>query len=321
MKRLSVVISVILCFALLFGGCTAASKFEALNKALDKTNTLKSYSFKADVSGDFKITDMDEATLGMSADDLSSVLNLMAIKFSGSVINDKDAGSLSSEMDMSFNVMGMDLGFKTWQKVTEDGESESIVQNPQIPGMEDYSGKEYTVTKLNVDDSAKAYEQVFTKMLNDFVLENSKDEKFITKDDKDTYTIHVDKDKCVKLIEEIFDAALSSASENISATAGVDIAAESANVKKIIPMLIGDKGVDIKLVVGDDGYISDETITLDLKVDLAEISKAMDETATEDVKGAITVKLKIDMSLTDFNDVDEITFPEVDETNADFIEQ
>lgn len=319
MRRISVVV-VILSLLFLFTAC-GQTGFVEISSALNRTNEAKSMSFEMEVSGDFTIEGMDDTMPeGMTAEQMETMLNQMKVNYEGKMIKDsKDPAKIQSEMSFSFGMMGMNMESTMWQRTLDDGKTmESIVKNPQLPGMETPE-LQYTVTRMPMQQVSKETNDQFTKILNDFILKNAKDEKFIKKIEKKHYQIHVDKEKCTELMEDILETVIAS-SDTLSSTTGVNIEEQYETAKKILPMILGDGGIDIDIIIGDDGYISQQIIKIDINVDVAELSKAMEQEAP-DAKGKIGMKLEMELTYTGFNNVDTISYPEVSEANATIIEQ
>jgi hypothetical protein len=73
--------------------------------------------------------------------------------------------------------------------------------------------------------------------------------------------------------------------------------------------------VEIEIVINDEGYVSQEIVAMDINLDLAEISEVLGEDAAG-ITGKIGMNLEMEIEFSDFNAIDEIDFPEVNEDNA-----
>lgn len=304
-----------LCLVLSLAAC-GQSNLNVVTTALNKNSDAKSMSYKAKVKGDFTLEGLDDllATSSVPADQLETMLNQMKITMEGNIVSGDKKDQAQTEMGVSINIMGMALEMKMWSRFLDDGKTmETIMKSPELPGLV-ASEKPYTVSRTTIEGPDVEKTEQFTKVINDFIIDNTKDEKFLTKIEKNHYKITVSKEKCEALLEEIINQLVAS-SDGLASTAGVDVEANMDKVKKIIPLLIGEKGVEIEVVINDEGYVSKQTIKIDVNLDLAKIAEAMGEDVAG-VTGKIGMNLEIDMEYSDFNAVEEIEFPEINEDNA-----
>lgn len=312
----------IICLMLILGlvlGLSACGKsnVQAIADAVGKNNEVQSMAFEMKLKGKFTLTGMEDVLPAeMPAAQLESMLNAMKVEYEGKSITDKKTNASQMEMAFAISIMGQQIESQMWTR-TDGIIVESITKNFSMMGME-APEKEYTVTRMPAANVGKATQEDMNKILNDFVLENSKDDKFIQKVEDKHYKVHVDRDKCVALFERIMDTVLSSTETWGSAT-GVDIQAQSAQAMKIIPLIIGDDGIDIELFIDDSGYVDQEIVTMDIQINLAELAQAMDQ-PDAGMKGEIGMKLEMNMEMKDFNGVEAIDFPEITEENAVIIE-
>lgn len=84
--------------------------------------------------------------------------------------------------------------------------------------------------------------------------------------------------------------------------------------------LLGDQGVDIEYAIVD-GYVVQENGTIDLKVNLAEINKLMNnltsqKSNSEEVKGNLSLKVNFNTATSGINSPVEIQIPAVNENNS-----
>ncbi|GEM_PF-6210569 len=307
---------VALCLVLSLVACGQRSNADVVSAALSKNNAAKSMSFTTDVKGDFTLEGLDDllTLAGLPGDQLETMLNQMKIAIEGRVISGDKKDQAQTELGISIGIMGMKVETKTWTHFLDDGKTmETIVKSPEIPGFST-TEKPYMVSRVSVEDLGVNSNEQFATLFNDFIADNIKDDKVLTKIEKNHYKITLSKKKCEELMEEIINELLNS-SEGLASTAGLDLEANMDSVKKIIPLLIGEKGVEIEIVINDEGYVSQEIVAMDINLDLAEISEVLGEDAAG-ITGKIGMNLEMEIEFSDFNAIDEIDFPEVNEDNA-----
>jgi hypothetical protein len=94
---------------------------------------------------------------------------------------------------------------------------ETIVKSPEIPGFST-TEKPYMVSRVSVEDLGVNSNEQFATLFNDFIADNIKDDKVLTKIEKNHYKITLSKKKCEELMEEIINELLNS-SEGLASTA------------------------------------------------------------------------------------------------------
>lgn len=323
MKKFYVVLVSLLSVLLLFSACTIEN-YDELSCAINKTDELKSFSFNANIISDIKVSGLpDDLLENVSEEELNEIYNSILISFNGRLLMDEETDRFSSELFMSFSAFANSIKFGTWERYTEDGMfTETITQNPTFTGIENPEDKKYTVTTTPVEEVSDEYTELITQVCNDFIAECAKDAQFVTWVDNKHYKLHVDKQKCVKFIEDAINIyAESDLSSQLESSPELSVTALKEKIVQVYSVLIGEKGIDIELFIGDEGYISEAIITLDLNIDLNELAKIITDSEADETDAKVNIKLELDLEIYDYNSQEEIDFPEVNEDNAYFIDK
>ncbi|WP_088185990.1 hypothetical protein [Desulfosporosinus sp. FKA] len=122
-----------------------------------------------------------------------------------------------------------------------------------------------------------------------------------------------DKEKSIQAFDKAF--------EQFDASKTVFLASFNAQMDKLKNVtLLGDKGIDLKYYI-DNGYVVKESGTIDLKIDLNQLSQFMStidkkSSAADTPKGSLEMILNYNSDISGINSPIEIQIPEVNAANS-----